>query len=226
MLDKLKREVCESNRALPLKGLVTSTSGNVSGFDRGRKLMVIKPSGMAFQRLKPRDMVVIDLKGRVVEGRLMPSVDALSHLIVYKNRPDFLGIVHTHSNYATSFALLGRPLPVYTTAHADEFGEPIPVSRFASSDPDEVGKAIVKTLGKSRVPAVLIRNHGVFTFGPSPTSALKAAVMVEDIAKTCHLALLLGNPKRIPPREAKKWYRRYHEIYGQKGSRKSVYFKV
>jgi len=134
--------------------------------------------------------------------------------------------VHTHSRYATSFAALGKPLPVYLTAQADEFGGPIPVTPFASSDAGGVGQAVVKVLGRSRVPAVLLRQHGVYTFGGSATEALKAAVMLEEIAIISHLALAKGKPRPIPARETKKWYYRFHNIYGQKGSAKGVFFKI
>lgn len=217
MLDILKKEVCEMNIELLKNGLVTSTSGNVSGRDFKTGYIVIKPSGVKYGEMKPAHMVVVDLKGKIVEGKLNPSVDTISHLVVYRARRDIGGIVHTHSNYATSFAMLGRPIPVYLTAHADEFGQAIPVVRYASPFPlEDVGNAIVKTLGKSKLQAVLLKNHGVFTFGNSAKSALKAAVMVEDIAKTCHLALLKGDPAALPEKEVKKWYKRYHEVYGQR----------
>ena len=218
-LKSLREEVWRMNRELPRQGLVTMTSGNVSGRDPVSGLVVIKPSGVPYDELTPADMVVVDMAGRVVEGKRNPSVDTISHLVVYRGREDIHGIVHTHSHYATSFALLGRPLPVYLTAHADEFGQAIPVTRFADAFPlEDVGNAILETLGDSRIPGVLLRNHGVFTFGPSATAALKAAVMIEDIAHTCHLALLLGRPRTLSPAQARKFYRRYHELYGQQAA--------
>jgi len=143
-------------------------------------------------------------------------VDLSEHLYLYRHCPELGGIVHTHSNYATSFAALGRAIPVYLTAIADEFGAEIPCSHYASNEGDEIGEALVEAMGRG--PAVLLRNHGVWTFGPTPASALKAAVMVEDIAKTCHLALLLGTPEILPPEEAEKWWERYHRRYGQQRS--------
>ncbi len=218
MLEELKKEICGLNAALKNNGLVAMTSGNVSGRDRKQPdYIVIKPSGVSYEALKPKDMVVVDMRGRVKEGSYKPSVDTISHLVVYRARKDIFGIVHTHSNFATSFALLGKPLPVYMTAHADEFGAAIPVTRYASPLPfEDVGNAIIETLGKKNLPGVLLRNHGVFTFGENPKSALKAAVMIEDIAKTCWLAMQNGKIKRLPEKEIKKWYYRYHEIYGQK----------
>ncbi|MDD5687301.1 MAG: L-ribulose-5-phosphate 4-epimerase [Elusimicrobia bacterium] len=220
LLKKLREEVYRMNLELPKNHLVTMTSGNVSGRDIKTGYIVIKPSGINYDELSPAKMVIVDLSGKVIEGKLSPSVDTISHLVIYRNRKDLCGVVHTHSSYATSFALLGKPIPVYLTAHADEFGEVVPITRYASPFPlEEVGEAVVETLGNSRVQAVLVKSHGVFAFGTTATSALKAAVMVEDIAKTCHLTLLLGKPNVLPGSEIKKWYRRYHEVYGQKNSK-------
>lgn len=216
-LKSLKEEVWEMNLELKNNNLVTMTSGNVSGRDRKSQYVVIKPSGVKYSSMKPEDMVVVDLDGKVIKGRLKSSIDTISHLIVYRAFKEVGGIVHTHSNYATSFALLGQPLPVYMSAHADEFGEEIPVTRYASPFPlEDVGNAIVETLHESLVQAVLLKNHGVFAFGSNATSALKSAVMVEDIAKTYHLALFLGRPKKLSKKEVKKWYTRYYEVYGQR----------
>jgi len=218
-LKTLREEVWRMNCELPRQGLVTMTSGNVSGRDPASGLVAIKPSGVPYEELTPADLVIVDPEGRVVEGKRKPSVDTISHLVVYRGRADIHGIVHTHSHFATSFALLGEPLPVYLTAHADEFGEAIPVTRFADALPlEDVGNAILETLGDSCIPGVLLRNHGVFTFGPSATAALKAAVMIEDIAHTCHLALLRGRPRQLTSAQAKKFYRRYHELYGQQNT--------
>ncbi|MCK5526920.1 MAG: class II aldolase/adducin family protein, partial [Candidatus Latescibacteria bacterium] len=195
------------------RGLVTMTSGNASGRDRDTGYIVIKPSGMEYDAMQPEDMGIVDSDGNLVEGSWRPSVDLAEHLYLYRHRPELGGIIHTHSNYATSFAALGRGIPVYLTAIADEFGAEIPCSRFASNEGDQIGKALVEAMGRG--PAVLLKNHGVWTFGPTPVAALKAAVMVEDVAKTCHLALLLGTPDSLPPEEAAKWWDRYHGRYGQ-----------
>ncbi len=211
--EQLRREVWEANLGIYRGGLVTMHSGNASGIDRKRGWVFIKPSGMDYEKLRPADMVVTDLEGRKVKGKWRPSVDLPHHLYIYKHRPDIGGIIHTHSNYATSLALLGRPIPAYLTAMADEFGAEIPCVPYVDNQGDHIGEAILKYMGNS--PAVLLAHHGVFAFGPTPRAALKAAVMLEDVAKTCHLALLLGKPEPLPPEEVRKWYERYHTTYGQ-----------
>jgi L-ribulose-5-phosphate 4-epimerase len=213
-MEKLREEVWKANRGVYRAGLVTMHSGNASGIDRERGVVIIKPSGMDYDRMQPQDMVVTDLEGRKLKGKWNPSVDLPDHLYIYKHCPHIGGVIHTHSNYATSFALLGKPLPVYLTAIADEFGEEIPCLPYVDNRADHIGKAIVKYMGK-KAPAVLLAHHGVFAFGPTPRAALKAAVMVEDVAKTCHLALLLGKPRPLPAVEIKKWWDRYHTTYGQ-----------
>ncbi|WHE06328.1 L-ribulose-5-phosphate 4-epimerase [Thermoanaerobacterium thermosaccharolyticum] len=213
MLENLKQRVYKMNMMLPKNNLVTMTSGNVSGRDPETGLVVIKPSGVLYDDMTPEDMVVVDLDGNVVEGKLKPSVDTATHLYVYRHRNDVNGIVHTHSPYATSFAALGRSIPVYLTAIADEFGCAIPVGPYAKIGGEEIGKAIVDYIGES--PAILMKNHGVFTIGNSPEAALKAAVMVEDTAKTVHLSLLLGTPDVIPDEEVKRAHERYMTKYGQ-----------
>lgn len=214
MLEKLRDEVYKMNMELPRNNLVTWTSGNVSGRDSETGYVVIKPSGVSYDLLRPENLVVVDLQGNVIEGDLMPSVDTDSHLYVYKHRDDIGGVVHTHSPYATAFAVLGLSIPVYLTAMADEFGCSVPVSSYARIGGDEIGKEIVDKIGKS--PAILLKNHGVFTIGSTPLYAVKAAVMLEDIAKTVHLALQLGQPDEIPPEEVERAHRRYREKYGQK----------
>jgi L-ribulose-5-phosphate 4-epimerase len=214
-LERLRQEVWEANLGIYRSGLVTMHSGNASGIDRKRGVVIIKPSGMDYDKMRPTDMVVTDLEGRKVKGKWKPSVDLPDHLYIYQHRGEIGGVIHTHSNYATSFALLGRPIPVYLTAIADEFGVEIPCVPYVDNLGDHIGRAIVKQMGKS--PAVLLAQHGAFAFGPTPRAALKAAVMLEDVAKTCHLALLLGKPKPLPPEEIRKWYDRYHTTYGQDG---------
>jgi len=213
MLEKLRQEVWQMNLELPENRLVTMTSGNVSGRDRGTNYVVIKPSGVKYEDLKSSDMVVVDLEGKVIEGELRPSFDTLTHLYVYRHRQDVNGIVHTHSNYATSFAALGEPIPVCLTAMADQFGGPIPVGAYARIGEEEIGKEIIRSIGES--PAILMKNHGVFTLGPSPRTALKTAVTLEDLAKTVFLAMLRGAPLEIPEEEVKRAHKKYMEQYGQ-----------
>ncbi|MEA3485307.1 MAG: L-ribulose-5-phosphate 4-epimerase [Candidatus Aerophobetes bacterium] len=213
MLEELKERVCRMNLELPKNNLVRMTSGNVSGRDSETDYVVIKPSGVKYEDLKPSNMVVVDLTGRVIEGKLKPSVDTLTHLYIYQHRKDVYGVVHTHSNYATSFAALGEPIPVYLTSMADEFGGPIPIGKYARIGEEEIGKEIIKSIEDS--PAILMKNHGVFTIGPSPEVALKTAVMLEDAAKTVYLALLRGTPIQIPKGEVRRAHKRYKEKYGQ-----------
>jgi L-ribulose-5-phosphate 4-epimerase len=214
MLANLRKEVCEVNKALLKNNLVTMHSGNASGRDFESNLIVIKPSGVDYDSLRPEDLTIVDLDGKIVEGKLNPSVDTPHHLFLYKNKPEWGGIIHTHSNYATSFAALGKNIPVCLTAIADEFGEDIICTDYVSNEGNKIGESILKNLGKG--PAILLGNHGVFTFGKSSKDALKAAVMVEDVAKTMHLSLLIGNPKKLPKKEIDKWWNRYHSTYGQK----------
>ncbi|HUV05703.1 MAG TPA: L-ribulose-5-phosphate 4-epimerase [Armatimonadota bacterium] len=213
MLEELKSLVCKYNKLLPERGLVTSTSGNVSARDFASNLVIIKPSGLDFDELTPQEVSVVDLDGNIVEGRYNPSVDTATHLYVYRHMPDVGSVIHTHSNYATAFAALGRPIPCYLTAIADEFGCAIPVSDYAKIGGEEIGQEIVAKIGDC--PAILMRNHGVFTIGRTVQDAFKAAAMVEDVAKTCYLALLLGRPEELPPEEVKRAHRQYMEKYGQ-----------
>jgi len=215
--EQLRREAWETNLGILRAGLVTMHAGNASGIDRTRGLVIIKPSGMDYDKLRPADMVVVDLEGRKVKGKWKASVDLPHHLYLYKHRPEIGGVIHTHSNYATAFALLGRSLPVYLTAIADEFGAEVPCAPYVDNVGDHIGETILKYMGKA--PAILLAQHGVFSWGPTPRAALKSAVMLEDVAKTCFLALLLGEPKPLPPDEIQKWYNRYHTTYGQEKNR-------
>jgi L-ribulose-5-phosphate 4-epimerase len=163
--------------------------------------------------LRPQDHLVLDLDGNVVEGGLKPSSDTASHLYIYRHRADVHGIVHTHSPYATAFAAVGRSIPVYLTAIADEFGGPIPCAGFALIGGEEIGRQVIEFIGSSS--AVLLKNHGVFTVGKTAQAAVKAAVMVEDVAKTVYLALQLGQPDEIAPDDVAKLHDRYTHVYGQ-----------
>jgi L-ribulose-5-phosphate 4-epimerase len=214
----LRDKVFAANLGIYRAGLVTMHSGNASGVDRKRGCIVIKPSGMDYDKLSPSLLVVTDLTGRRLKtgnpgDDLNPSVDLPHHLYLYANCPEIGGIVHTHSNYATSFALLEQPIIPCLTAVADEFGGEIPCAPYVDNMGNHIGEIILKH--RTRAPAVLLGRHGVFTFGPSPRAALKTAAMVEDVARTCHLASLLGKPSALPPEEVEKWYVRYHSSYGQ-----------
>jgi len=216
LLETLRREVVEGNLMLPRTGLVAWTSGNVSARDPDTNYVVIKPSGVRYEELTFEQIVIVDLEGRIIEGDLKPSVDTATHLYVYRHRQDVNGVVHTHSTFATAFAALGQPIPVYLTAMADEFGGPIPVGAYAKIGTEEIGQELVRSIGDS--PAILMKNHGVFTVGISVMSAVKAAVMTEDVARTVYYALQMGHPEEIPPEEVYRAHRRYVEKYGQQGS--------
>ncbi len=213
MLEALKEEVCALNRALPKNNLVVWTSGNVSARDPKSGLIVIKPSGIEFDDLLPEHQVVVDETGKVIEGSLKPSSDTLSHCYVYRNRPDVFGVVHTHSNYATAWAAVGKPIPCVLTAMGDEFGGDVPCAGFALIGSEAIGRQVVENIGRSQ--AVLLQRHGVFTIGKSGKDALKAAVMVEDVAKTVWLATQLGVPEPIAKDDVAKLYDRYQNVYGQ-----------
>jgi L-ribulose-5-phosphate 4-epimerase len=215
MIDALRETVCALHAELPRNGLVAWTSGNLSARVPGEELMVIKPSGVSYDELTPEAMVVCDLQGSRVEGELSPSSDAATHGYIYRARPDVGGVAHTHSAYATAWAVHGEPIPCVLTAMADEFGGPIPVGPFALIGDDSIGQGIVATLRGSRSPAVLMRNHGVFTVGPSARAAVKAAVMAEDVARTVHLSRQLGEPVPIAQEHVDALYARYQNVYGQ-----------
>jgi L-ribulose-5-phosphate 4-epimerase len=218
MLEKLRKEICQLHQELPKSGLVTWTSGNISGRDSETGLVVIKPSGIMYEDLTPDKLVILDLCGKIVEGSLKPSSDTATHLYIYRHRPEVGGIVHTHSPFATAFAAVGKPIPPYLTAICDEFGGPIPVGGFAPIGGEEIGREVIRSIGNS--PAILMQNHGVFTIGKSPITAVKAAVMVEDAARTMFYAYQLGErldtePIPIAPKMVARLHRRYKEEYGQ-----------
>ncbi len=213
LLQAIREELVVLNQELPRNNLVSWTSGNVSIRDPLSGLVAIKPSGVKFPDLTPENMVVVDLQGNITEGDLKPSSDTASHLYIYRHMPEVNSVVHTHSNYATAFAALGKPIPVYLTAQADEFGGPIPCGGFALIGGEQIGKIVVDSIGSS--PAVLLKNHGVFTIGANGEAALKAAVMVEDIARTVWLALQIGLPDEIPQEDIDRLHLRYQSKYGQ-----------
>jgi len=213
MLEQLKEDLYQLHLELVKYNLVVWTGGNVSARDITSGLVVIKPSGVRYEQLRPEHMVVLNLDGEIVEGPLKPSSDTYSHLYVYKHRPDVGGVVHTHSRYATAFAAVGRPIPVVLTAMADEFGGPIPCAGFSLIGDESIGKLVVEGIGTS--PAVLLKNHGVFTIGKTAEAAVKAAVMTEDVAASVWMALQLGTPDEIPADDVTKLHYRYTHVYGQ-----------
>ncbi len=200
-------------------GLVAWTAGNVSArarTDDGDDVLVIKPSGVAYDELDAGAMIVCDLDGEVLEGDYAPSSDTAAHAYVYRHRPDVGGVVHTHSNYACAWAALGREIPCVLTAAADEFGGPIPIGPFAIIGDDSIGRGIVRTLEGHRSRAVLMANHGVFTIGSDARDAVKAAVMCEDVARSTHLAFQLGTPQPIEAHHVDALYDRYQNVYGHR----------
>jgi len=213
MLEKLKEELVELHLELPKNNLVVWTGGNVSARDAETGLVVIKASGIRYEEMKPKHMVVVDIDGKMVDGDYKPSSDVHSHLYIYKYRPDVGGVVHTHSAYATAFAAVGKPIPCVLTAIADEFGGSIPCGRFALIGDEAIGKVVIESIGKSS--AVLLKNHGVFTIGKDAKSAVKAAVMTEDNAKTVWLAMQIDTPDEIPSDAVEKLHHRYVNVYGQ-----------
>lgn len=215
MLEHLREQLVTLHLELPKNHLVAWTSGNISARDPQTNLVVIKPSGVKFEDLTAKSMVVVNLMGEIVEGDYKASSDTASHCYIYRHMPYVNGIVHTHSRYATAFATLAREIPCITTAMADEFGGAIPCGGFALIGGEEIGKVVVETLQDSRSPACLLQNHGVFTIGASAEKAVKAAVMTEDNAAIAWTALQIGTPLPIAPSDIDKLYDRYQNVYGQ-----------
>ena len=214
-LDAIRREVSALHAELPRNGLVVWTSGNLSARVPEADLMVIKPSGVAYDELTPEGMVVCDLSGDAVEGSLEPSSDAATHGYVYRHLPEVGAIVHTHSAYATAWAVRAEPIPCVMTAMADEFGGEIPVGPFALIGDEEIGRGVVETVASHRSPAVLMRNHGVYAVGATARDAIKAAVMCEDAARIVHLARSLGPVEPLDATSIDALYARYQTVYGQ-----------
>jgi L-ribulose-5-phosphate 4-epimerase len=212
MLEQLRQEVWSCNLELPKNDLVKMTSGNVSGRDPETNLVVIKPSGVRYELLTPENLVVVDLEGNVLEGDLKPSMDTATHLYLYRHRPDVLGVGHTHSVYASTFAARGKPIPPCLTASAMMGGE-VPLGGFVPIGGEAIGKEIVEKIGKSL--AIVMQNHGVFTIGNSATQATKMAVEVEDIAKITYFAMLAGGPIILTQEQIEMTAEMYKHDYGQ-----------
>jgi L-ribulose-5-phosphate 4-epimerase len=220
LITQVRREVCELHAELTRYELVVWTAGNVSARVPGHELMVIKPSGISYADLTPDSMVVTDLYGTPVDGEwgnppFSPSSDTAAHAYVYRHMPEVGGVVHTHSTYATAWAARGEAIPCVLTMMSDEFGGSIPVGPFALIGDDSIGKGIVDTLRASNSPAVLMQNHGPFTIGKDARSAVKAAVMCEEVARTVHISRQLGEPLPIDEGDIESLYARYQNVYGQ-----------
>ena len=226
-IEALKQAVFEANLALVLEGLVKMTWGNASGIDRENGLVVIKPSGVSYQDMTPEDMVVMDLDGNLIDGKLKPSSDTPTHLHLYRSFPLINGIVHTHSEWATSWAQACRSIPCLGTTHADHFHGSVPCTRLLT--PEEIkgqyehstGAVIVETfsgINPMEVPGVLVAEHGPFSWGNTPADAVKNAVILEEIAKMAFRTVLLGRNTPVQSAILEKHYSRKHgpdAYYGQ-----------
>lgn len=223
-VQRARRDLARLHADLWRSRLVVWTDGNVServvvdpaSGPSTDDLLVIKPSGVSYDHLSPETMVVCDLDGGLVDGSRVPSSDTAAHAYVYRHMPEVGGVVHTHSTYATAFAAVHQPIPCVLTMMGDEFGGEVPVGPFAIIGDDSIGRGIVETLKDSRSPAVLMANHGPFTIGTDATAAVKAAVMVEEVARTVAAARTLGEPVPVAQEHIDSLYDRYQNVYGQK----------
>ena len=213
MLGSLKERVLKMLMELPKNDLVCLTSGNVSARDPESGLVVIKPSGVPYTELDADALVVLDMDGKVVEGKLKPSSDTASHLYIYRHMSDIMGITHTHSPYATAFAAAALPVPVYFSETAEEFGGEIPCSEFVLIGDQAIGEQVVKCAAKAH--AVILKKHGLFTIGESPEKAVNLAILAENSAHIAWLSLQIGKPLPIPEEDIKALYYRQQNIYGQ-----------
>ncbi|CAN5391296.1 L-ribulose-5-phosphate 4-epimerase [soil metagenome] len=211
----LRADLVTQHAQLVRYGLVVWTGGNVSARVPGEDLFLIKPSGVDYDDLTADDMILCDLDANVVEGAHAPSSDTATHAYVYRNMPAVGGMVHTHSTYATAWAARGEAIPCVITGMADEFGGEVPVGPFAVIGDDTIGRGVVETLTGHRSRAVLMQNHGPFTIGKDARDAVKAAVLVEDVARTVHIAKQLGEVIPIPQDRIDALFDRYQNVYGQ-----------
>ncbi|MCA1983515.1 L-ribulose-5-phosphate 4-epimerase [Nocardioides sp. R-N-C8] len=221
-VEAAKANVAALHDELPRWELVVWTAGNVSERVRNEEvadgsadLFVIKPSGVSYDELDADAIVVCDLEGNLVEGGRNPSSDTAAHAYVYQHMSHVGGVVHTHSTYAAAWAARGEEIPCVLTMMADEFGGPVPVGPFAIIGDDSIGRGIVETLSGHRSPAVLMQNHGPFTIGPTPKAAVKAAVLLEEVARAVHISRQLGDPLPIPQESIDALYDRYQNVYGR-----------
>ena len=215
MLNNLRVELAELHQMLPANGLVAWTSGNISARDPETGFIAIKASGIRYEDIDEATIVIVDENGAVQYGDLKPSSDVLTHCYIYRHRRDTHGIVHTHSRYATAFAIHGESIPCATTAIADEFGGAIPCGGFAPIGDEAIGRVVVDTLADSRSPACLLKSHGVFAIGRDATQAVKAAVMTEDNAAIVWAARQLGVVSPLRDTVVSQLHRRYTKDYGQ-----------
>lgn len=234
MLEKLKEEVYKANIELWKQGLIIYTWGNVSGFDKESRLVVIKPSGIDYDILKPEDMVIVDLNGVVIEGALKPSSDTPTHLKLYQSYPAIGGIAHTHSKYATVFAQAGKNIPALGTTHADYFYGDILCTRSLTEEETKIqyeentGKVILETVKQETIlanPGILVKNHGPFTWGKTPAESVYHAVVLEAIAKMAYKTMILNPEAFLPKYILEKHYYRKHgknAYYGQKEEKSNI----
>ncbi len=227
MLEELKEKVCQANLELVKHHLVVFTWGNVSGIDRREGLVVIKPSGVSYDNMNPEDMVVVDLEGQVVDGKYKPSSDTPTHLVLYKNFENIGGVVHTHSEWATSWAQAGMSIPVIGTTHADYFYGRIPSTRKMTEEEvkgnyeEETGNVIVECMKSHNpdfMPGVLVNNHGPFTWGKNPDEAVHNSVVLEEVAKMTFRSFQLNAGASMPEFLLDKHFLRKHgkdAYYGQ-----------
>ena len=215
-VDQLRRQVSDLHAELTRNELVVWTAGNVSARVPGQDLMVIKPSGVSYDDLTPETMVLTDLFGTPVDGGGSPSSDTDAHAYVYRHMPEVNGVVHTHSTYATAWAARGEAIPCVLTMMGDEFGGEIPIGPFALIGDDSIGRGIVDVLSGHRSTAILMQNHGVFTIGKDARSAVKSAVLCEEVARTVHISRQLGELLPIPQADIDRLFDRYQNVYGQK----------
>ncbi|WP_448532016.1 L-ribulose-5-phosphate 4-epimerase [Pseudothermotoga sp.] len=211
MYEEIRKDLHEAHLTLEKYGLVAYTSGNVSV--RVKEHVIIKPSGVPYSLLKPEDYVVVDLDGNIIEGNKKPSIDTATHLYLYRNIEWAKSIIHTHSTFATVWAVAEKPIPVLCTAHADVFGEEIPLSEYAPVGSEAIAKAVLKVLGKSGV--VLLRKHGVMVVGNSLDDAIKKAIFLEEVAKIAYFAQTMTVPVPLAKDEVERLYLQYHTKYGQ-----------
>ena len=228
MLEELKKKVYEANMELQRKGLVIYTWGNVSGIDREKGLVVIKPSGVDYDTMKAEDMVILDLEGNIIEGKYKPSTDTPTHLVLYNTYPNIGGVVHTHSEWATTFAQAGISIPAFGTTHADYFYGDIPCTRDLTENEingeyeKETGNVIVETIGEKNpleIPAIIVKNHGPFTWGKDPDNAVYNAVVLDKVAEMAYKTMTLNRSiESVNQILLDKHYLRKHGIsahYGQ-----------